>query len=141
MYPLHNLYFYYYYNFNVINTDIYQRKENIMIVLVSQSKKRIIMLQSLQAIVETTEHVSESSNQRYLKVVTNNKEFEICSAEDSNEATKNKNKGMFKDLKISILKAYKDYEDDTVKNPYKDAYYYIDYEYKLQKVNTIEELF
>ena len=44
-------------------------------------------------------------------------------------------------LKVDIIEAYRTYKDNVISNPFQDEYYYIDYNYKLIKVNSTKEVF
>ena len=115
-----------------------------MLLLTTQDKRQMIILDRLSAV---TDYELSMSTKDYsliydlgVKVFTAKHEFLVCSSQvKENTPEFHALKEKLKQLKIDIVEAYRNYRDNLTINNFNDEYYYIDYNFKLQKVNTTKE--
>lgn len=118
-----------------------------MLLLTTQDKSTMIILDRLSAVVDLElakdYNTNRSTVTRYtlgLKVLTAKHEFIVCKKTiDKDSPEINMFKDQLKQLKADIVEAYRTYRDNLTINNFNDEYYYIDYNFKLQKVNTTKE--
>lgn len=117
-----------------------------MLLLTTQDKTTMIILDRLSAVVDINQLSSIDNNRRTnsyklgVTVHTAKHQFEVCTktvVENSPEYYGLKEK--LRQLKIDIVEAYRKYRDNLTVNTFNDEYYYIDYDFVLRKVNETKE--
>lgn len=115
-----------------------------MLLLTTQDKSTMIILDRLSAVVDINNYSDIRKNDKVLglEVYTAKHKFIVCekSVNTSNDYYEyNVIKDKLKQLKIDIVEAYRNYRDNLTINNFNDEYYYIDHDFKLQKVNSTKE--
>ena len=115
-----------------------------MLLLTTQDKRQMIILDRLSAVTDYELSQSESDYSLIydlgIKVFTAKHEFLVCCKqvkENTPEFYALKEK--LKQLKIDIVEGYRKYRDNLTVNNFNDEYYYIDYDFVLRKVNETKE--